>query len=156
MTPTTIPLPATDRSQPGTAHCPHCGKRIGMETRCAHVDVLLTPSENGGQWGLVVWDVPFEVPVLKMRDNTEKPEGNLGVTDRVLKVLAAGDATEREIRERAEIDSQGAAAAAIQRLRDRGDVVKVAVRRVEHQGRVFVNVYGLTAAGRAGVSAVAG
>ncbi len=94
MTPTTIPLPATGhRSQPGTAHCPHCGKRIGMDARCPHVDVLLTPAENGGEWGLVVWDEPFEVPDVTrvaLRELSHDQCASSGIRSNVLNRRMAG------------------------------------------------------------------
>ncbi len=150
---TTIPLPATGRpnNPVGTANCPHCGKRIGMETRCRHVDVLLTPSENGGEWGLLVWDEAFDVPMLKMEKRNETPR-DWCLIDKVRHALMRENGTERDIRDRAEINLQGAAASAIQRLRKRGEIAVVAVHRVEEsgpRGRMRpAKVYGLTGLGR--------
>ena len=154
----TIPLPLHTRrgrcgeiTIHGEAHCPYCGKRIGLEHRCPHLDDLLTPTENGGVWAVVVREEPFNIPVLKMGGASPAGDRGRSVLDRVRLALVDGPATDHEIRDHADIDSQGSVAAAIQRLRERGDVEVVAVRR-EPQCKRLTRVYGLTAAGRVRVA----
>lgn len=141
----TLPLPRNRRHIEAVG-CPHCGRAIGLDHRCPHLVELLTPGENGGQWAVVVSSEEQKVPVLKM-GGAEHGGVQGSVTDRVRRALLLGSGTDCEIRTRGEIDSQGAAASAIQRLCARGEVEVVAVRR-EPRCKRLTRVYGLTAAGR--------
>lgn len=92
-----------------TECCPYCGNVIGFEKRCPHVDILLTPKENGGQWGLLVRKEPFDIPlslnknkVIEPSDEEPDPEPHPFAnrtaeygerTAAVLSALTFGDAT---------------------------------------------------------------
>ena len=165
----TLPLPSHQHRAKGggtvmvcgVVHCPYCGKRIGLDYRCPHLDELLTPGENAGQWAVVVREEPFEIPVLKMEarpkpkppaERTPKPRKSTprasygGWMDLVRQSLVLGRGTSPEIEARLGC-KKSTVTMNLHRLWARGEAEIVGRERYGTR-RKIASIYALTAAGK--------